>query len=140
MRTSLAILVLALTTACHAEDDEHHVGWHYRGPSDDVPARLDYVFSDPEIRLIGCCDNGPNLILFGGDYLDGARTFTLIVDGNSRQLPATEHAHGRFLLIDNAEIILDTLRAKRLITFRVRDWERRIPASPLLEQFAQECG
>jgi hypothetical protein len=140
MKAAFVSLALVSTAACHAENDDHRVGWHYRSPSKEVPARLDYVFSDPEIRLIGYCNNGPNFILFGGDYLDGARTFTLIVDGISRQLPASEHAHGRFLSIEDTEIAADTLRAKRLITFRVGDWERRIPANPLLEQFAHACS
>lgn len=141
MRTALAILALAVAAPCYAEDNEQPIGWHYRGPTKDVIARIDYVFDDPDLRLIGpCMSGGPTLILFGGDYADDAHRFTLTVDEKSWDLPISKHEHGQFLAIDDASIGAATLQAERLITFRVGTWEQQVPASPLLQQYAHDCG
>ena len=133
-------MLLAATAACYSENNKQASGWHYRSPSSQQVARIDYVFNDPDTRLVGRCDGGPTFYLIGGDYPDGARQFTLVVDGKSWQLPVTYHAHGRFLAIDEPTIQAAVVQAKSLITLRTGKWERQLRPSPLIQRYAADCS
>ena len=139
MRTASATALFVLAAACHPGSEQQRVGWHYRAPSSEAVARIDYVFEDPNTRFIGRCDGGPTFVLFGGEYAHGAPAFTLTIDGRSWELPVSYHAHGRFLRVDNPDPQMALIHAQRMISFRVGNWQRQFRPSPLLQQYARDC-
>jgi hypothetical protein len=140
MRTALATAVLIAAAACRPAEQEQQ-RWQYRQPAPGYVARVDYVFGDSaSTRFVGRCDGEPVFMLAGGDYPLGSTKFTLIVDGQSWELPAFQGEHGRLLIVEAAGPQSAITKAKRLIAFRVGNWQRQFRPGPLLQRFAEDCG
>jgi hypothetical protein len=77
--------------------------------------------------------------LTGGEYPSDSRTFDLIVDGKARSLKAFASEHGRALVVDDPESMIDLVTAKRAITFRVESWSRTAPADTMLRRLSSAC-
>ncbi|HEU5481485.1 MAG TPA: hypothetical protein VFU80_00120, partial [Sphingomicrobium sp.] len=117
-------------------------GWSYRPASGGHSVGLFFNFADAEETVFfGMCQKGePTFGIGGGNYPLGATQFTLTVDGRSWDLPAFQGNHGRMLFVDDREPAEAIARAKRVVAFRVREWERQLRPDRPLHQFASDCS
>lgn len=113
-------------------------GWAYQ--YEGFRNSVAYEFGDKaKTSFVGTCDAVPVFLLRGGDYPDDATQFQLTVDAKSWDLEVSGGHHGRFLFIDEPEIVSAIRSARIHIEFRVGGWQKQLKPHPYLIRFVDDC-
>jgi len=132
------ILIVAACSGDKPPPSKPSVGWSSK--SDRYRVSLFYDFGDQSgTRFVATCDAFPIFMLSGGDYVGTTGKFRLFIDDRSWTLDTWAGEHGRALIIHGPHFADAFANARKLIGFRVDDWQRSFKPIPQLAQFVAKC-